>query len=100
MYTLSDVWKKWLFEQNGFAFATFVKPTFIAAMLVALFGFVFQMHALSKLDLSRAIISLTVLAVIGSAVAGVLVFKDQMAWWNYAGVGLAVVAVVLVNWKG
>jgi drug/metabolite transporter (DMT)-like permease len=99
LYTLSDVWKKWLFNRYGFSFATFLMPAFIGAMLVALIGFAFQMHALSKLDLSRVIISLTILAMVGSAMAGAIVFKDQMHWWNYVGICLAVFAVVLVNWK-
>lgn len=99
LYTSSDVWKKIILGDIGFSFATFIRPTFIAAMIFGAIGFAFQMHALSKLELSRAIITMTVMAIVFSAAAGALVFKDQLSLLNYAGVALAVAAVVLVNWK-
>jgi drug/metabolite transporter (DMT)-like permease len=100
LYSSSDAWKKILLGEYGFSWSTLTRPAFLAAMLLGAVGFVFQMHALSKLELSRTIVTLTVFAIVFAAIIGVALFKDQMHWWNYLGIGFAVAAVVLVNWRG
>lgn len=99
LYTLSDVWKKTILGAQGFSAATLVRPAFLAAMLVAGVGFVFQMHALSKIELSRTIVAMGMLAVLFSTLAGVVYFKEQLNHWNLIGVVLALAAIVLVNVK-
>jgi drug/metabolite transporter (DMT)-like permease len=99
LYTASDTWKKFVFNDQGFSAATFAKPMFIAALLVAGVGFIFQMHALSRLDLSRTIIIMGMLAIIFSAAAGAIFFKEQFNYWNVAGVLFALAAIVLINIK-
>ncbi len=86
-----------VFNDQGFSAATFAKPAFIAALLIAGVGFVLQMYALSKIDLSRTIIMMGMMAVIFSAAAGAIFFKEQFNYWNVTGILLALTAIVLVN---
>lgn len=97
IYTTSDTWRKVIFGEVGFGFKTLTSPVFIATVAVTVVGFLFQMYALSKMDLSRTIITLGTLAVVFSAFAGVLFLRETLEWWNWAGVGLAIGAIVLVN---
>lgn len=99
LYTVSDTWKKVIFNAQGFSFTTLVKPAFLMAMALAFVGFLFQMYALSKIELSRTIVTLGMLAVIFSSAAGVLYLKEHLNAWNYAGIGLALAAIILVNLK-
>jgi len=98
-YTVSDTWKKVIFNASGFSLATLLRPPFIAALGLALAGFLFQMYALSRIELSRTIITLGMLAVVFSAVAGVWFLKEHLNAWNFLGVGFALLAIVLVNVK-
>lgn len=97
LYTMSDVWKKTILGEQGFTAGTFVRPAFLLALLVAAAGFAFQMHALSRLDLSRTIVMMGLLAVIFSSAAGVIFFREQLNVWNVVGLGLACAAIILVN---
>ncbi|MEA3248815.1 MAG: EamA family transporter [Patescibacteria group bacterium] len=99
LYTMSDTWKKAILNASGFSAATLVKPVFLLAILVAGVGFLFQMHALSKIDLSRTIVFMGMLAVIFSSAAGVIFFREQLNTWNVIGLTFAVVAIILVNIK-
>lgn len=97
LYTLSDTWKKAILNASGFSAQTLVKPAFLLTLLVAGVGFLFQMHALSKIDLSRTIVFMGMLAVIFSSAAGVIFFREQLNVWNVIGLGFAVTAIILVN---
>lgn len=99
MYSISDTMKKWVFRDDGFSVQTMLKPLFLVALLIAFFGFLFQMYSLARIDLSRNIIILGMLAIVFSTIAGVVVFKDQINGWNALGIVLALVAIVLVNIK-
>jgi len=99
LYTVSDTWKKVIFNAGGFSPATLFKPAFIMALLLAGIGFVFQMYALSKLELSRTIVMLGMSAVIFSTAAGVLYLKEHLNLWNMLGIVFALLAVFLVNLK-
>lgn len=99
LYTISDTWKKAIFNAQGFSFATLIKPAFILTMVVAFVGFLFQMYALSKIELWRTIVILGMLAVIFSSAAGVLYLKEHLNAWNFVGLAFALLAIVLVNLK-
>ena len=99
LYTLSDTWKKAIFNTQGFSASTMIKPIFIGAMILAGVGFISQMYALSRMDLSRTIVVMGMLAVIFSTAAGVIFFKESINPWNVIGLVLALVAIVLVNIK-
>ena len=99
LYTLSDTWKKAIFGTEGFSAGTFIKPVFIGAMLLAGIGFVSQMYALSRMDLSRTIVVMGMLAVLFSTAAGIIFFKETINLWNVIGLVLALAAIVLVNIK-
>ncbi len=97
LYSLSDTLKKSLLNASGFSAQTLLKPAFLLAIAVGGIGFLFQMHALAKIDLSRTIVIMGMLAVIFSTAAGVIFFREQLNAWNVLGVGMAVAAIVLVN---
>lgn len=97
LYSLSDIWKKVIFNESGLSFRVLASPAFIGTIIVALAGFLFQMYALSKIELSRTIVLMGMLAVVFSTAAGVLYLKEHLNAWNIAGVVLALTAIVLVN---
>ena len=98
-YTVADVFQKKVLGGLGFSAATLLNPKFLATLLISGTGFVFQMYALSKVELSRTIIMLGVIGVVLAAIAGVLVFQDKLSVKNYVGIALAVIAIVLVKSK-
>lgn len=97
LYTASDTWKKVIFNDQGFSVRTLLHPLFLFTLAIALVGFLFQMYALSKIELSRTIVLMGMLAVIFSTATGVLYLKEQINVWNVAGIVLALVAIVLIN---
>ena len=99
LYTIADVFQKKVLGTGGFNIRTLASPAFLVTFLISGSGFFFQMFALSKMDLSRTIILLGVFGVVMAAAAGILVFHDKFAWYNYLGVVLAVAAIVLVRIK-
>ena len=99
LYSASDLWKKIIFGARGFNWQTLVRPAFLLAMLVALVGFLFQMYALSKVDLSRMAVMIGMMAVIFSSAAGILFLKETFNVWNFLGIAAALAAIFLVNVK-
>lgn len=98
-YTIADVLQKKVLGGAGFSARTLLSLPFLATLLVSGTGFVFQMHALSKLDLSKTVILLSVFGVVLAAIAGVVVFHDKLHWYNQVGIVFAVAAIVLVRMK-
>ena len=74
-YTIADVFQKKALG-TGFSVQTLLKPAFLVTLLISGTGFIFQMYALSKIELSRTVIMLGVFGVVCAAVAGVMVFHD------------------------
>ena len=98
-YTVADVFQKKVLGGAGFSFRTLLSLPFLATLLISGTGFVFQMFAMSKTDLSRTIILLGVFGVVLAAIAGVVVFHDKLSLKNYVGIAMAVAAIVLVKSK-
>lgn len=98
-YTVADVFQKKALGNLGFSFRTFIHPAFAFTFLISMTGFVFQMYGLSKMELSRAIITLGVASVVMASIAGIVVFHDKFSWWNWLGVVFAIAAIVLVKLK-
>ncbi len=99
LYTMSDTWKKVIFNDRGFSLKILIHPIFLVTMIIAFVGFLFQMYALSKIELSKTIVFMGMLAVVFSTVAGVFYLKEELNTWNMAGILLALIAIVLVNVK-
>lgn len=97
-YSLSDLLKKIALRDLAFP-AALANPKFLAVSAIALVGMLIQMYALSRYELSRTTIYLGVFALILTPVLGVLVLHEKLSPVNWVGVGLAIVAVVLVNLK-
>lgn len=98
-YIVSDILQKKILGGQGFNVRSMLSPAMLGSLLVAGVGFVFQMYALARLDLSRTITLLSVLGVVMAAVAGVVVFHDKLHWYNQFGVLLAVAAIILIRLK-
>jgi drug/metabolite transporter (DMT)-like permease len=99
LYSASDAWKKTQLDSGGFSATTLLRPAFLVAVLIGGVGFLFQMHALSKLDLSRTIITMGLLAVIFSVAIGILKFHERFTPLNIVGVAFACIAIILINLK-
>ena len=98
-YTVADTLQKLVLKGRGFSWRTLLSIKFLATLIPAGIGFVLLMYGLSKLELSRTIILLGVFGVILAAASGMVFFGDKLSWWNWAGIGCAVAAIILVNWK-
>jgi multidrug transporter EmrE-like cation transporter len=98
-YTLADILQKKVLGGQGFSVHTLLSVGFLATLLVSGTGFVFQMLALSKMELSRTIILLGVFGAVMAAAAGMLVFHDKLSIKNWIGVAFAIIAIVLVRSK-
>ena len=96
-YTIADVLQKKVLNGAGFSARTLLSPFFLATLLVSGTGFIFQMHALSKLDLSKTVILLSVFGVVLAAIAGVVVFHDRLTWYNQVGIVFAIAAIIMVR---
>lgn len=97
-YSLSDLLKKIVLREVAFP-AALANPRFLAAAAVAFVGMFFHFYVLSRYDLSRTTIFLGLFALVVSPLLGVLVLHERLAPINWLGVGLAMLAVVLVNIK-
>lgn len=97
-YTCADVLQKKALGA-GFSVRTLLMPAFLATLLVSGTGFLFQMYALSKMELSRTIILLGVFGVVLAAAAGLIVFHDKLSLKNYIGIAFAIAAIILVRSK-
>lgn len=96
-FTAADSLQKHILKGEGFSAATLLDWKFLLTLPVAGVGFVFLMYGLSQMDVSKTIILLSVFGVLLAAAAGVLFFQDRITWYNMVGIGLAVVAIVLVR---
>jgi multidrug transporter EmrE-like cation transporter len=98
-FTGADALQKSILKGKGFSVQTLLNIKFLLTIPVAGIGFVFLMYALSKMDVSRTIILLSVCGVVMAALAGVVFFGDKLAMKNYVGIVFAIAAIVLVNAK-
>lgn len=97
-YTIADVFQKKALGV-GFSVRTLLSPPFLVTLLISGTGFVFQMYALSKMELSKTIILLGVFGVVLAAIAGVAIFHDKLSVKNYVGIAFAIAAIILVRSK-
>ncbi len=98
-YSVSDLLKKEIFRELPFSLSLLANPKFVGVTLIAFFGFLLQMYVLSRFDLSRTAVFLGIFALILTPLLGVLVLQEKLSLLNWLGIGLAVVAVALVNAK-
>jgi threonine/homoserine efflux transporter RhtA len=91
-YTCADILQKKVLGGHGFSAQTLLSLGFLVTLLVSGTGFVFQMYAMSKMELSKTIILLGVCGVLFAAVAGIIVFHDRLSLKNWVGVACAVAA--------
>jgi drug/metabolite transporter (DMT)-like permease len=97
-YSVSDLLKKMVLRDVPFP-AALLDPKFIAVAMVSFVGIPLQWYVLSRYDLSRTAIFLGLFALILSPLLGVVVLQEKLSPANWLGLGLALVAVVLVNLK-
>lgn len=96
-FTAADSLQKFILKRKGFSAGTLLNWKFLLTLPVAGVGFVFLMYGLSKMDVSKTIILLSIFGVLLAAAAGTLFFHDRISWYNVVGIGLAVVSIVLVR---
>ena len=98
-YTAADTAQKFVLKGQGFSLKTLLSVKFLLTLIPAGIGFVLLMYGLSKMEISKTIILLGVFGVILAAASGLYFFGDKLSPLNWAGIMLAVAAIVLVNWK-
>lgn len=98
-FTTADALQKTVLKGRGFSWQTLLSAKFLLTLPIAAIGFVFLMYTLSRMDISRTIILLSVFGVILAAAVGVMFFKDALSLKNYVGIALAIAAIVLVHSK-
>jgi multidrug transporter EmrE-like cation transporter len=98
-FTAADSFQKLVLQGKGFSVATLLNIKFLLTLPLAGVGFVFLMYGLSKMEVSKTIILLSVFGVVLAAASGLIFFHDKLALKNYIGIVFAVAAIVLVHSK-
>ena len=96
-YTLGDVMRKVVLGKLGLTFKIAGSGVFWLAFVVSGLGFLIQLYAFSRYELSRTVIFLGVFAVIMSTVVGVLYLKERLNVYTYIGIGFAVMAIIFTH---
>ncbi len=97
LFTVGDLLARKHLRQ-GFTVTNFLSAWFIAYLLlrtVATFG---QLYVLSAVDLGKTIALYSAAAIIIANVLGWLVLQEVLPPITYVGVGLAVLALVVMSW--
>ena len=99
LYSVSDLLKKFVFQNTPFSPAIFLNVKFLAVSSISFFGFLIQLYVLSRYDLSRTSIFMGIFALILSSMLAVVFLHEKLSPVNWLGVGFAIVAIALVNAK-
>jgi len=99
LFSLTDLWKKMILNGQKFELSLLTNPQFLAATILPVVPLVIYLYALSKYDLSRSAVTLGVAAVIFSSFLGWYFLHERMTSMNFLGYSLAIVAIILINWK-
>jgi multidrug transporter EmrE-like cation transporter len=97
LYSASDLVRKFILHGQGFDLTLLRSLPMWLTMVLSGVGFVIQLFVLKHYDLSRATTILACCAIVFSVALGAVFFKEKFNLVNYAGVALAVVAVVLTH---
>lgn len=88
---LSDtLFKKWANEQKLIFFGI--------GMIVYFIGTAFWAFSLQHEDLSKAIVVFTLINLVAGVLVGVFYFRESLYHFQKAGIGLAIVSVLLMEW--
>jgi drug/metabolite transporter (DMT)-like permease len=96
-YTVGDVMRKVILGKFGLTWKITGAPTFWIAFVLSTVGFLIQLYAFSRYELSRTVIFLGTFAVIMSTVVGVLYLKEKLNIYTYIGLGFAVMAIIFTH---
>jgi multidrug transporter EmrE-like cation transporter len=94
-YSIGDVIRKLVMHGQPFGFGLLRSVPFVFSFLVSIAAFLLQLYVLKNYDLSKTIVILACAAVVISAILGIVVFHEKINGFGWAGVGFAVLAVIM-----
>jgi len=97
LYSASDLVRKFILHGQEFDWTLLRSLPMWLTLVLSGVGFVIQLFVLKHYDLSRTITILACCAIVFSVALGVIFFKEKFNLINYAGVALAVFAVILTH---
>jgi multidrug transporter EmrE-like cation transporter len=97
LYSASDLVRKFILHGQEFDLTLLRSLPMWITLALSGVGFVIQLFVLKHYDLSRTITILACCAIVFSVALGAIFFKEKFNLVNYAGVALAVVAVILTH---
>ena len=97
LYSAGDLVRKFILHGQDFDWTLLRSLPMWLTLTLSGVAFVLQLYVLKHYDLSRTTIILACCAIVFSTILGIIFFKEKFNLVNYAGVALAVVAVVLIH---
>ena len=96
-YSGGDLMRKIVLGKFGLNLKIAGSGMFWIAAALSGVGFLIQLYAFSRYELSSTVIFLGVFAVIISAAVGVLYLKEKLSIYTYIGIGFAVLAIIFTH---
>ena len=97
LYSAGDLVRKSILHGQNFDLTLLKSLPMWLTLVLSGVAFVIQLFVLKHYDLSRTITILACCAIVFSVALGIIFFKEKFNLINYAGVALAVVAVILTH---
>jgi len=97
LYSGGDLVRKFILHGQDFDLTLLKSLPMWLTMVLSMVAFVIQLFVMKHYDLSRTITILACCAIVFSVALGIIFFKEKFNLINYAGVALAVIAVILTH---
>lgn len=96
LYSASDFMGCYYIRRGGFCLANFLTAWFWIYQLVRQIAMLGQLYVLSQIELGRTMAMLGAVSIVISNLLGYALLKEVLSVWAYAGVGLSVLAFLLM----
>jgi hypothetical protein len=99
VYSASDFMGRYYMGKQGFHLATFWSPWFLGYQIirqVAMFG---QLYVFANMPLGKTMAMLGAMSILASNALGYLFLREVLSPMAYAGVTLAVIALLIMAFK-
>lgn len=96
LYTASDLLARWSLAGRALALSSFLTPWFLTYFLVRQVAMVGQLYVFSQVELGRTAALFGAASIIIANVLGFLLLHETLTLPQYAGVSVALVAILLL----
>lgn len=97
LYSFGDLFRKFILHGQEFNLGLLLSVAFWGTLVMSLVAFIVQLYVLKHYDLSRTTIILGSVGLILSTILGVVFLKERFSFYDYIGLGFAVLAVVFTH---